>query len=417
MFVLLLIYNCLRCLEKHLVGLINIDVVGGVNSSSNFFLNVLMTDLRSFGVEQKSKSFYSIVEKTLSINRKINIVVPLVGSNLDEVVRCYRRAFGKYLDHDCFNIVFLKKTSAFRFKAIVSLLTIPFFLISLGGMKSRFNLSCVSSLGYLRLLSYYKIYDLMPCDNWIGLTGNIELLAMCNRRNISGSRTKVYALQFGQAALDQLHFKNYSVDCFFTYDDPSRQIYEQLGVDCSSVVVSGSPEFEYGLSLIKDIDDLSDEKTNILFIDQPVQVRPEYAPEYLDEVYDCLVELSLDTRFDFSVKKHPRGSAFGNKDLKSFNKSDNIYELLSESHIVVSFFSNLSDLALLKNRMTICLRADQVLSSDKIKWMISHGCVIVDSLSDLRREVHGYIDNDFSSIKSDTEIMNASDVIISRMIQ
>lgn len=384
------------------------------------FLNILITDLRDFGVKQKAVNFYSVIEKCINEGELVNVVVPLVGSNSLEVRNFYFKVFARYLECDRFNVIFVLKSSPFRSKQVVCLLLVPFFLITRGSLPCRFNLACLCSWHYLRLLSYYRIFDYLSCDNWLGLTGNIELLSLFDRKKRKGSETSVNALQFGQAALDQLHFKNYFVDFFFSYDEPSKEIYTILGIEESSIIVCGSPEFEHYLSSIEDkfIDPTG--RLNVLFIDQPVSSRIEYSAEYLSLVYDYFVKLSDDPLVDFKVKRHPRGSAFSGPILKSASSSDDICELLSSTHVVISFFSNLCDLALLKNKPTLCLRADSVLSERKIDWMVSLGCKIVANVEELSSEIEYYRDSpesfaDKLAPRVETVYERPSEIIFSRL--
>ncbi|MBF0646436.1 hypothetical protein HTZ97_13830 [Desulfuromonas acetoxidans] len=388
--------------------------------STGNFLNIVITDLREEGVLQKSKSFYTIVEKCIKEEKLVNIIVPLVPNNHSDVNDFYLASFDKYLSSDLFNVVFVEKQSL-RLAKLYSLLFICwFFIFSQGTFLTRVNLACLSALNFFKVLNFYAIFDLLPCDNWLGLTGNAELLAFKLRNEIVGKKTRISAVQFGQASMDQFHFEDYHVDTLFVYDEVSAGVYNKLGVDVSSVVVCGSPEFEFYLNAIDDNQLQQQNRINVLFIDQPVFQRSEYSSSYLEEVHGVLFRLLNNTQLNILVKKHPRGSAFRGAPLVFNNKTDDIIELMSISHIVIGFYSNLCDLGLLKNRMVIFLGAESVLPPGKLDWIVSHGGIIVDTVAEVEEIIDTVsIDNICSSSVAscvENHLETSSNVIYSKLV-
>lgn len=347
------------------------------------FLSIVLTDLRRAGIEQKARSFYSVIEYCLANDNALQVVVPLARNVSVEVENVYLSIYKKYLSDPNFNIVFSRPESAKR-QYLIGALVALFFAVSL---KRRFsgvnrNLSVILSANYIRMWTFFNLFDRLPSKHWLGLTGNIELQALMRRRDAVRSSTTINALQFGQAAKDQHHFSMYSIDRLFVYDAMSEEVYKNLGMTASKILISGSPEFEYSLSSINERRLKDKSELGVLFIDQPVGQRSEYSPEYLNDVLQSLLKISKYSSVTLRVKHHPRGTAFSGSLPDQAEESD-ISDLLSTAHVVIGFFSNLVDLALLTGRKTFCFGADRVLDPVKIRWMREHGCVITDDTEQL----------------------------------
>lgn len=347
------------------------------------FLNIVLTDLRWVSIEQKARSFYSVIETCLARDMTLNIVVPLGRNVSSDIESLYFEAYQKYLADPRFNIVFSKPDSTKKHYLAAAFVALIFSLrLSRKFYGVNRNIAVILSANYLRMWNFYCLFDDLPSQHWLGLTGNIELQALLRRRDIGGSATTVNALQFGQASMDQHHFFNYSIDRLFVYDSESKDVYKKLGIRAAQMLVSGSPEFEFNLSRINERELEEETELGVLFIDQPVGQRSEYSSEYLTKIYEMLRQIGNYSGVSLMVKAHPRGSAFV-EDIESKAESEDIAELLSKAHVVIGFFSNLIDLALMTGRKTFCLGADRVLDAGKIRWMQEQGCIITDSTQQL----------------------------------
>ncbi|TBU81918.1 hypothetical protein DNK06_05200 [Pseudomonas daroniae] len=262
---------------------------------------------------------------------------------------------------------------------------VGYFLKLQGGLAQRLNFACLSALSRVRIKVFQDIYDVLPCGHWFGLTGGVELPTFRLRRDLSATESCINALQFGQASLEQQHFSGYSVDNFFVYDDFSKRIYQELNMQVGNMVVTGSPEFEYHTGLLCNERLLEEERLNVLFVDQPVQQRGEYTKEYLQACYSMLGALNSGSDINLKVKLHPRGSAFSPVQLSNFSVVDDWSACLSRSHVVIGFFSNLCDLALLNGRTTFYVGSESILDQAKHDWVINQGGYVTDDIDSVQQ--------------------------------
>jgi len=168
------------------------------------------------------------------------------------------------------------------------------------------------------------------------------------------------------------------------------------------IVVSGSPEFEfYSRNVNNDRLNCFD-KLHILFIDQPVAERAEFDDSILKETFYFLSELNSDSDIMLKVRPHPRGSAFNKGCFDKITDQSDFAQALSNTHVVVGFFSNLCDMAVMSGRPTIYI-GSHVLSSEKVAWVKENNGLATNSFELIRelifrlkqnpREVSGMIND------------------------
>jgi len=383
------------------------------------FLNVLITDARKFGVEQKSKMFYSLIRACLRDQKKVNVIVPVTLKTNCDVLAIYKRCFSEFEGDSLFKVVSVVDGKS-RLGRVVPLLFLAMRLFISGSKveKYRWRLNSAYTLAAQcrRHFNFVSFFDRLGCQHWIGLSGNIELLSLRARAKELSSTTTVSAIQFGQASSEQWHFKYYRVDKFFTYDKPALEMYSELGVDTDCLVQSGSPEFEDHLEAVNNDNLISAPKLAVLFIDQPIGQRAEFSDEYLEETLYNLRAISGRSDIDFYVKSHPRGSAFSMGELAGLPSNDNIAELISKSHMVIGFCSNLCDLALLCNRPVFYIGADNVLSDNKIRWIKQRNGKIIDDILEVIPFIDLYVDNLSPLLQSVLELNSEVEVKPSEVI-
>ncbi|MGG5872980.1 hypothetical protein [Pseudomonas peli] len=358
-----------------------------VMSTEPIFLNVLMTDVRQASVQKKLMSFYRIISCCLNEGRRVNVIVALGKKDSKNTELIYSDYLADYLQHEGFNLLFIKPATwrAGRLSALKYVVT--YFAKLRGDFAQRLNFACLCALARVRIRIFQDIYDALPCSNWLGLTGGVELPAFKFRRDLVGAGPAISALQFGQASVEHQHFAGYNVDNFFVYDDLSAQVYWQLDMRVSHMLVVGSPEFEYHTGLLCSEKLLEEERLSVVFVDQPVQQRGEYSEEYLLACYAMLQALNNDPAISIKVKPHPRGSAFFGTAVTDFSVIEDWSEGLSRAHVVVGFFSNLCDLALRTGRITFYVGSEAVLDKNKRDWIVSQGGYVVDDIDSVWREI------------------------------
>ena len=397
-----------------------------INSSKTMppgpiFLNVLMTDVRPASVQQKMMSFYSIIDRCLRDGQRVNVIVAFRGKDKKKIKLIYSECLADYLQLEGFNLVFVKSVTwrAGRLSALIYAAT--YFARLRGSFTQRLNFACLSALARVRINAFQDIYDALPCSNWLGLTGGVELPALKFRRDRVGVRSCISALQFGQASVEQQHFAGYNVDNFFVYDDFSEKVFQQLDMRVSKMLVSGSPEFEYHTGLICNEKLLEEERLSVVFVDQPVQQRGEYSEEYLLACYAMLQALNEDPEISITVKPHPRGSAFEGTPLTGFSVAEDWSDCLSRAHVAIGFFSNLCDLALCSGRITFYVGSEAVLGKDKCDWIIGQGGFVVDNIDVVWQEIlrlkklHAKLTNQIALCVTSSS-SSPSEIIYKRMV-
>lgn len=356
-------------------------------SSKSSFLNVLMTDVRPASIQQKMMSFYTIIERCLNDGRCVNVIVALGRKDKTKAKLIYFDCLAAYLRLEGFNLVFVKPAPwrAGRLSALIYVAT--YFARLRGDFTHRLNLACLFAVSRVRMNTFQDIYDALPCSNWLGLTGGLELPALASRRDTVGAESIINALQFGQASMEQQHFSGYKVDNLFVYDNLSEKVFRQLGMRVSNILVTGSPEFEYNLSLVCNEKLLEEERLSVVFIDQPVQQRGEYSEKYLLACRAMLQALNDDREINIKVKPHPRGSAFETAPLTSLSVVEDWSDCLSKAHVAIGFFSNLCDLALKAGRITFYIGSEAVLGKEKCDWITGQGGFVINNIDLVQQEV------------------------------
>jgi len=358
------------------------------------FLNIILTDIREDPAKQKSLSFDTIIKRFLSEGYSVSIIIPGGNKNRYETLNRYQRIFQKYITSTKFQIIYVSPRWGIIERAACICHIIFFFCYIKCCYNLRFNISCLMALTTVRLNFYKRVFDVATCNHWLGLTGGIELPTLKSRALELEASTCVSALQFGQASDEQRHFEGYNVDRFFVYDELSRSIYEKLSMRVGEIVTCGSPEFEYYLNELKSNNNLaSHQKLNIAIVDQPVLQRSEYHISFIKNLESMLHELNNDNLLNFYIKPHPRGTAFTKEFMSKCKVRLCWQECLSNSHVVIGFFSNLCDMALLYNRPTFYLGAEWVLDRNKQDWIISKGGIISGDISVVKFELQKLIKN------------------------
>ena len=356
-------------------------------SSRAIFLNVLMTDVRLASVQQKLMSFYSIIDRCLKDGRRVNVIVALGRKDKIKTELIYSECLADYLKVEGFNLVFVRPV-AWRGGRLTALIYVAVYFTKLcGSFAHRLNFACLSALARVRVNTFQDIYEALPCSNWLGLTGGVELPAFKSRRDVVGVGPFISALQFGQASVEQQHFAGYCVDNFFVYDEFSAKVFRQLDLRVSNMLVTGSPEFEYHTRLLCNEKLLEEERLSVVFIDQPVQQRGEYSEEYLLACHAMLQALNNDPEINIKVKPHPRGSAFESTLLTGFSVAEDWSDCISRAHVAIGFFSNLCDLALRNGRITFYVGSGAVLGEEKCDWIASQGGFVVDDIDFVWQEI------------------------------
>ncbi|WP_085920300.1 hypothetical protein [Halomonas sp. CSM-2] len=351
------------------------------------FLNILMTEVRPVSAHQKLKSFYTIIDQCLDNNNKVNVVIILGKKDNKDAIVAYKESLDHYLKIEGFNLVFVKPTAwSFDRLYIFILMTIYFTKIK-GSFEQRFNFACLFSISHRRIKFFRKIYSFFPCDNWLGLTGGIELPVFQSKQENETRQCIINALQFGQASDDQQHFSGYRVNTLFVYDSYSKKIFQNLSMSVKNIVVSGSPEFEYQSKFICNNKLLEEDKLNIVFIDQPVKQRGEYSENFLQKFYYFLQLINKDPDVNIEVKLHPRGSAFNDHAWTDFNITNNFSNSFSRAHVAIGFFSNLCDFALVEKRIAFYVGSEYILNKAKRDWVIDNGGYFVDDVEILLKKV------------------------------
>lgn len=350
------------------------------------FLNILMTDARPVSAQQKLKSFYSIIDRCLRDGRRVNVVVALGKKGGEEVKGIYSECLSDYLQTEGFNLMFVRPTTWRVGRLLVFISMVNYFAKLRATYAYRLNFACLSALARARIDFFQDIYTALPCRNWLGLTGGVELPAFKYKRDHLGEATSISALQFGQASVEQQHFSGYCVDNFFVYDSLSEQVFKKLDLQVKDMVVSGSPEFEYHSDQLCNEKLLEEDRLNVVFIDQPVQQRGEYTEEYLSACYAILKALNDDPEINLRVKLHPRGSAFEEK-LSGFSVAKDWSDCLSRAHVVIGFFSNLCDSALWSGRITFFVGSTSIMDKEKRDWVVSQGGYVVDDVDFVFQEI------------------------------
>ncbi|WGI26631.1 hypothetical protein QEN58_06105 [Halomonas alkaliantarctica] len=385
------------------------------------FLNIIMTDVRPVSAQQKLKSFYTIIDRCLKDGREVNLVIILGKNGNKNAVAAYEGSLNRYLKEDGFNIVFVKPISWVCDRLFMFMLMAKYFTKINGSFAQRFNFACLSSISRVRISLYQKIYSLLPCNNWLGLTGGIELPALQFEQQKLTRRCIVNALQFGQASYDQQHFSGYGADNLFVYDVYSKKVFMSLNVNVDNIIVSGSPEFEYDSSLMLNEKLLEENKLSIIFVDQPIRQRGEYSEEYIGYCYDMLKVFNNDPEINFKIKKHPRGSAFEDNMLDHFTIVKEWGESLSKAHVVIGFFSNLCDFALCCGRITFYLGSRSIMGGVKCDWIVSQGGYVVSEIDFLFYEI-GHLKKQTQEIakkiisNGSDQTVSPSDIIYKRMV-
>ncbi len=351
------------------------------------FLNVLMTDVRPASIQQKMMSFYTIIECCLKDGRCVNVIVALGRKDKKKTELIYSECLAAYLRIDGFNLVFVKPVPwrTGRLPALIYVAT--YFSRLRGSFAYRLNLAYLFAFSRMRINTFQDIYDALPCSNWLGLTGGVELPALASRRDTVGAESTINALQFGQASMEQQHFSGYKVDNLFVYDNFSEKVFRQLKMRASDILISGSPEFEYHMGLLCNEKLLEEERLSVVFIDQPVQQRGEYSEKYLLACRAMLQTLNDDQEIDIKVKLHPRGSAFETTPLIGFSVVEDWSDCLSKAHVAIGFFSNLCDLALSAGRITFYMGSEAVLGKEKCDWITGQGGVVVKNIEFVQHEI------------------------------
>lgn len=384
---------------RYLMSKLILKMTFGGPKSKSAFLNIILTDIREEPAKQKSLSFDTVIKKFLSEGYSVSIIVP--GGNKDryETLIRYQRIFQKHTTSSKFNIIYISPRWVLIERVACIFYVIFFFIFIKCSYRRRFNISCLMALSIVKLNFYKRVFDVVTCNHWLGLTGGIELPTLKVRALEVGASTCVNALQFGQASDEQRHFEGYNVDRFFVYDKLSRSIYEKLSMRVGEIVTCGSPEFEYYLNESKSSDLISHQKLNIAFVDQPVFQRSEYHISFVKNLETMLDELNSDNLLNFYVKPHPRGTAFTKEFMSKCKVKLCWQECLSDSHVVIGFFSNLCDMALLSNRPTFYLGAEWVLDRNKQDWITSKGGIVSSDMSLVKFELQ-------KIIKSPAELAN-----------
>lgn len=346
-----------------------------------------MTDVRQASVQQKLISFYTIIERCLRNDQRVNVVVVLGAKNIVEGRAIYTECLSDYLQDKGFNLIFVTPASWLSERLMALIYVAIYFAKLRGDFATRLNFACLSALARVRINTFYALYDALPCRHWLGLTGGVELPALKYRRDQSAAGACINALQFGQASLEQRHFAAYKVDNFFVYDELSASVFKRLHMQVTDLVLAGSPEFEYHKSRLRNEKLAEEAKLNIIFVDQPVLQRGEYNAEFIRACYSMLRALNDDPDIRLRIKRHPRGSAFDGVQLSDFSVVDDWSDCLSKAHVVIGFFSNLCDFALSCGRVTFYVGSSAVLDREKNEWITSQGGYISDDIDYVRREI------------------------------
>lgn len=363
-----------------------------VKSSKKFskepvFLNILMTDVRPASVQQKLMNFYALIDRCLLDCRRVNLVVVVSRGGEASALCVYSAHLDKYLNNEYFDLILIRPVSRSLNRILAIFYTFNCFTKLRGRLVQRINFACLTAFSRVRIKIFQCIYDALPCEHWLGLSGGVELPTFKSRRDHSGTKSMISALQFGQASLEQQHFSGYNADNFFVYDDLSKLIYQKLNMQVHNMVVTGSPEFEYHTSLLCNEKLLKEDRLNVLFVDQPVQQRGEYTKDYLEACYAMLDELNNDPNITLKLKLHPRGSAFSSPQLSGFSVVDDWSASLSSSHVVIGFFSNLCDLGLRNGRVTFYLGSESILDQAKQDWVVSQGGYVIDDIDSVKQMI------------------------------
>ncbi len=344
------------------------------------FLNLIMTEARASSVRQKLVSFYPIVDRCLEKGRRVNLVVFVAEKDLQGARVIYTECFLDYLQNEKINLIFVTPVQGLIEKlALLNNVIINLFKLR-EPFAARLNIACLAALARARIKMFYSVYDALPCDNWLGLTGGIELPALKNRVKWSGKRTLISALQFGQASMEQKHFAGYSVNNLFVYDIHSEEVFNRLNLHVDNLVIAGSSEFEYYASRLHNIKLADEDRLNIVFVDQPVMQRSEYSFSFLKSFLKIINAINADPRINITIKPHPRGSAFDAGQLTGLPVAHNWSDCLSRAHIVIGFFSNLCDFALYSGRITFYVGSESILDYQKKQWITERGGYITNDL-------------------------------------
>lgn len=370
-------------------------------------MNILMTDTRKASIEQKLNSFYPIIERCLTDSRSVTVVVTLGQTSSTQVQNTYSDCLADFLKNKYFNLYFLKPTMWNLGFVTTMAYIVKHYLKQRGTFVCRFNFACLSGLACARIRFFRDVYRELPCQNWLGLTGGVELPAFSYQRGCSSSVTTINALQFGQASLEQQHFSGYLVDKLFVYDELSRQMFEKLNMKVGKMIVSGSTEFEFHTNALQNNRLLEQNRLSIVFVDQPVQHRGEYTKEYLQSCLQLLKSLNDDPELKVIVKPHPRGSAFEGEAWIDFSLADSWADCLSKAHVVVGFFSNLCDFSLISGRVTFYVGNEYVLGAEKRDWIEKKGGFVIDNFEFLFEEI-SILKNRYVEITSEITSLNAS---------
>lgn len=363
-------------------------------------LNIVLTDVRTEGANQKCRSFLTIAEEFLKHGRVVNVVVVAAAFDGERVRKIYQEIFSDLLADRNFNIIIVGFNSAAIRGACIGILTVLMLLsVKLKGRAWNANLAVLSASLFLRYSQFGRIYDDLKTKSWLGLTGGVELQSFMIRRGQRRSESKICAIQFGQASEDQHHFAGYKVDRLFVYDQYAADLFAARIDQSVSISIAGSPEFEYEAKKLMRIEpEPFSGRLKILFIDQPVHQRSEFTPDFIAQVESQLLVLSGGEAVDLYIKAHPRGSAFGAFPAEAYCDEE-FSKLLSKAHVVVSFFSNLADLSLLTGRTTIYLGAGRIFSARKLDWIREMGGHLVEEPEDLPAT----IEQAFGQIRERTE--------------
>lgn len=361
---------------------------GKKRGKASVFLNLISTEVRPEGAKQKIASLFPIIDLCLTNGRKVNFVVFTSLADASKALSVYKKLLREYDECSGFNLVVVVPSGRWRtfFYSMAS--SFVFFFKIKGFGISSLNFSSLLAISHIRIKRFQAMYDILPCQNWLGLTGGVELPALKGRADQRSDNCYISALQFGQASYEQEHFSGYKVDVFFSYDSYSQKIYKELGVNSSRFIVSGSPEFEYHKRSICNYKLKSQNKLSIIFVDQPVMERGEYDRRMLRSFLEYIQCLILDPEINFSVKAHPRSSSF-ETDL-SYNVVDDWADCLSRAHVVIGYFSNLCDFSLISGRPTLYFGCGGILAEEKKAWIHGLGGCVTDDLDVIRYKVEGF---------------------------
>lgn len=344
------------------------------------FLNLLMTEARASSVRQKLMSFYPVIDRCLEGGRRVNLVVVVAEKDLDGARVIYTECLANYLWSEQFNLIFFTPVQGLIEKlALLRNIIINLFKLS-EPITLRLNFSCIAALARARIKIFYNVYDALPCDHWLGLTGGIEIPALTYRAKQSEKRALISALQFGQASMEQKHFAGYNANNFFVYDKYSASVFNNLNLNVDDIIIAGSSEFEYYASRLDNAKLADESRLNVIFVDQPVIQRSEYSLPFLSAFSKILHTLNKDPEINLNIKLHPRGSAFDSGQLAGLSVAYNWNDCLSRAHVVIGFFSNLCDFALYSGRITFYVGSESILDYEKKQWISERGGYITSDL-------------------------------------